>query len=148
MLHWADQFSICCLLDNHQYASAYTSVDYLLGAGAVKTFRHPKDLSQISSFQKNTGDWLLGHVSYDFKNHLEPLRSNHFDGIGFPDIFFFQPETIIRLSGNRAEIATLTGHPEIIYAAILLQDCTPSSRSASLEIQPRIDREAYLRIIQ
>jgi para-aminobenzoate synthetase component 1 len=150
ILKWANQFSICCLLDNHQYSFGYNSVEYLLAAGVVKTFEGTEGLSQLNFFQKNTPDWILGHVSYDFKNSLELLNSKHPDGIGFPDIFFFQPETVIQLSGNRVEIATLTGRPEDIYSDILHHFVTPSlsvTPSEPVTIQPRITKEEYLGII-
>ena len=35
---------------------------------------------------------LVGCVGYDLKNRFETLESNGFDGIGFPDFAFFEPQ--------------------------------------------------------
>jgi para-aminobenzoate synthetase component 1 len=147
MLSWSNQFNICCLLDNHQYFSGYNSVECLLAAGSVTVFDATAEvIPQLKAFQKNTRDWIFGHVSYDFKNRLEPLHSNHPDHIGFPEIFFFQPETVIQLFQIEVEISTVSDNPEEIYSAILHQQPIFHT-SPSVTIQPKIIREEYLRII-
>lgn len=148
MLDWSNQFNICCLLDNHQYLSRYNSVECLLAVEAVTVLDATAEaLTQVKIFQEKINDWIFGHVSYDFKNQLEPLSSNHPDHIGFPEIFFFQPETVIQLSQKEVEISTLSGNPEAIYSAILQWQSaiTPSS---PIIVQPKISKEEYLSIIQ
>ena len=38
---------------------------------------------------------------------LKPLKSSNFDGLDFPDLFFFQPKKIFLLKGNQLEIQYL-----------------------------------------
>lgn len=148
MLTWGNQFNICCLLDNHQYNSSYHSIECLLAAGSVHMFKPGADpISELKDFHRNNNDWLFGHISYDFKNQLEPLYSLHPDHIGFPDICLFQPETVVRLFEKEVAISTINSNPAAIYTDIL-QQLPAIDRPSVVTIEPRIPKEEYLQIIQ
>ncbi len=145
MLHWANQFNICSFLDNHQYLSSHQSVECLVAAGAAEIFSPEKNiLTRLSHFCAAQTDWLFGHISYDLKNEIDPLSSSHPDHIGFPDIFFFRPETVLQLTNHQLTIHALTKDPAVIYQEIL--DCPRSmdQGSYSVEIQARINKQEYL----
>jgi len=147
MLNWSNQFNICCLLDNHHYTSRYHSIECILAVGAVTIFDATTEtILQLKAFQENTHDWIFGHVSYDFKNQLDPLHSNHPDHIGFPEIFFFQPETVIQLFEKKVEISTFSYNPDEIFSSIL-QQLSIIYVPTSVTIQPKIVKEEYLSII-
>ena len=61
----------------------------------------------LKQYQQQTKDWLFGYLSYDLKNDTEELHSNNFDGLHFPDLFFFQPKKLFLLKGNQLEIQYL-----------------------------------------
>ncbi len=149
MLSWANRFNICCFLDNHQYYSTHQNVECLVAAGAVTIFS-PKEniLEQLSSFNKEHNDWLFGHISYDLKNELAPLESKHPDHIGFPDIFFFQPETILQLKDNQLIISTLSTDPEIIFSEITNVQASSIQHPVSVSIKSRIKKEEYITILE
>jgi len=149
MLNWINRFNICALLDNHQYSSIHNSLECIAAAGALTSFAsNGNTKQQLKAFLQEHQDWLFGHLSYDFKNEIEPLHSNHFDGILFPDIFFFQPETVIHLSKHEVEIASLSLSPSDIFSAITLEKTDTECSMAGISPQPRISREAYLQIIR
>lgn len=153
MLSWANQFNICCFLDNHQYQTSYNSVECLLAVNAVSTFTdNTNTLEKFKQYQVATNDWLFGHVSYDFKNELHGLTSTRLDGIQFPDFFFFQPEIIIELYNNLVEISCINSNPEIIFNAIGLmndeQFTIDKEQRVMNTITPRITKEDYLQIIE
>lgn len=96
--------------------------------------------------QQNT--WLFGHLGYDLKNELEGLHSEHPDLIGFPDIFFFEPEILIRLNEREFII-------EAEDAGSIFRDIQSASQAKPVEnsgeaptFQSRISRERYLSIIE
>ncbi len=153
MLSWANRFNICVLLDNHHYTSRHNNtVECLVAAGAVKIFE-PKDdpltpeASGLREFNNNTPDWIFGHLGYDCKNYIEPLSSKHFDGIGFPDIFFFQPEIVLQLSGDTLTIASLTISPAEIYDQIQKESISVGN-DPKLVIKPRITKQEYISAIE
>jgi para-aminobenzoate synthetase component 1 len=67
-------------------------------------------------------DWWLGHIGYDLKNVIEPkLQSNHRNDIGFEDVLFFQPETVVYIKTGSFElhVETLSENAAIILEEIL-----------------------------
>jgi len=149
ILNWANRFNICSFLDNHQYPSRYPGVECLVAAGAVQVFSPTENiLSQLSSFCQQQDDWFFGHINYDIKNAIEPLHSSHPDHIGFPDIFFFQPEVVLQLSGNELVISSLTKEPKIIFEEIANSPSTIDHGQWTVSIKPRITKEEYIHTIE
>lgn len=118
MLIWANQFNICCFLDNHHYQTKHNNIECLLAVNAVKSFINNK-FEDFKIFEAKQNDWLFGHVSYDYKNEIHSLTSSHPDGIGFPTIFFFVPETVIELTEISVTISCINNNPNAIFEQIL-----------------------------
>ncbi|PUZ29161.1 aminodeoxychorismate synthase component I [Chitinophaga parva] len=101
MLNWSKQFNICCFMDANGYNAPYARYEALLAAGVVHSLAPAAPgpgttaFQRLQAFHAQHPDWLFGHLGYDLKNELFPLTSTHPDGIGFPDIYFFQPEVVI-----------------------------------------------------
>lgn len=149
MLSWVNRFNICCFLDNHQYSSSHQSVECLAAAGAASIFSPTENIfTSLQELYRNNQDWLFGHLAYDLKNAVAPLHSSHPDQIGFPDIFFFRPETVLQLSGDQLTISTLQENPEQIFEEICSLPFGPASESSRLAIQPRMAKEDYLQKIE
>jgi para-aminobenzoate synthetase component 1 len=149
MLNWVNRFNICSFLDNHQYHSDYQTVECLAAAGAVEIFSAVENvLPQLSQFTQQHTDWLFGHISYDCKNGIEPLQSSHPDHIGFPDIFFFQPETVLQLKETELIISSLTTDPQIIFNEIKTQPQTPNPKIQTISIRPRVTKHEYMDTLQ
>jgi para-aminobenzoate synthetase component 1 len=149
MLSWANRFNICCFLDNHQYHSTYQTVECLVAAGAVQIFS-PKEniLTQLREFTEQHNDWLFGHIGYDLKNEIAPLQSQHPDHINFPDLFFFQPETVLQLSNNQLSISSRITDPAIIFKEISNEPQTPNPKPQTISIQPKISKQEYITTIE
>ena len=94
LLHWSNQFSEVVFLDsnsNYNLNKNYFSYDYILAVEAftsIKTDYH-NSFQDLYQYQSQTKDWLFGYLSYDLKNDVEDLKSNNFDGLQFPDLYFF-----------------------------------------------------------
>ena len=103
MLSWANRFGIFCFLDNHRYQTDYHSVECLLAIGNKSSFiaNAGNALSDFQKFLAEKRRWLFGHLGYDLKNEIESVTSFYKSKLDFPDIFFFEPKTIIRLSEKR-----------------------------------------------
>jgi para-aminobenzoate synthetase component I len=149
MLNWANRFNICSFLDNHRYPSDYSGIECLVAAGALTIFSPTENiLPQLSRFCQQHNDWLFGHISYDCKNAIEPLHSSHPDHIGFPDIFFFQPEIVLQLKENQLIISSLTKEPPIIFDEIINSPWTMDHGPSTVPIEPRMTKDEYIAIIE
>ena len=159
ILTWAQQFREVVFMDSNDYPQRYSSYDCLLAVDAftsVKTDYH-NAFDDLKQYQQVTKDWLFGYLSFDLKNDVEHLHSNNFDGLAFPDLFFFQPKKVFLLKENQVEIQYLNmcddeveSDLEEIRLQILNFETqtvrqSMSSRAQSRdEVQQRISKENYL----
>ncbi len=95
---------------------------------------------------KEGNGWLFGHLGYDLKNEIEQLSSSHPDPVGFPDLYFFEPSVIIRLSEK--EIKIEAGDPETVFQEIGEENLSAFRGAPLLEIRSRLSREEYISVIQ
>lgn len=73
-------------------------------------FLNSNDVEKTNLFAVSDSDYLnnkenqFGFISYDYKNQIEELVSNHFDGIQFPEKHFFTPEIFFKVKENVTEV--------------------------------------------
>ncbi|QBN17339.1 anthranilate synthase component I family protein [Flavobacterium nackdongense] len=149
LLTWAQQFREVVFLDSNDYPQKHSSYDCILAVDAftsIKTDYH-NAFEDLKQYQQVTKDWIFGYLSYDLKNDVEVLHSNNFDGLDFPDLFFFQPKKLVALKGNQLEIQYLNicddEVEEDLIAIIETQHPTPNTQHPTTIIQ-RISKENYL----
>jgi para-aminobenzoate synthetase component 1 len=154
VLTWAQQFREVVYLDSNDYPQQYSSYDCILAVDAftsIKTDYH-NAFEDLKQYQQVTKDWLFGYLSYDLKNDIEILNSNNFDGLDFPDLFFFQPKKLFLLNGNQLEIQYLNmcdDEVEEDFEEIRLQITDnklqiPDINVSEIEIKQRISKDNYL----
>ncbi|MCD6542988.1 MAG: anthranilate synthase component I family protein [Flavobacteriaceae bacterium] len=110
LLNWAQQFDIFIWLDSNNYHQKYSSYDMVLAVGVHQniTCDCSNAFNKLKVFQKNINDYIFGYLGYDLKNDLEDLSSNHYDGIGFSDLYFFQPKKLFLLKKEILEVKYLS----------------------------------------
>ena len=109
LLSWAQQFREVAFLDSNNYPQHYSNVDCMLAVDALTSVKtdYPNAFEDLKQYQQTTKDWLFGYLSYDLKNDVEDLKSQNFDGLHFPDLYFFQPKKLFFLKGDQLEICYL-----------------------------------------
>lgn len=148
MLSWADQFNVCCFLDNHQYDLAHHSVECLLGVGVIDVFEPSADFfASLNLFTSTSNDWIFGHFSYDCKNYIEALTSNNPDHINFPDCFLFVPQITVELQANELKIGVVDDNAATVFVEIIKFE-PPNAKLPEVHFQPRIPHGEYLQIIE
>ncbi|SEG48246.1 anthranilate synthase component I family protein [Flavobacterium urumqiense] len=149
LLFWGQQFREIIFMDSNEYPQQYSSYDCILAVDAftsIKTDDH-NAFEDLKQYQQITKDWLFGYLSFDLKNDVEHLKSSNFDGLGFPDLFFFQPKKIFLLKGNELEIQYLNMCDDEIeedLEEINIQSSIFNVQNSQIKIQQRISRENYL----
>ena len=150
ILIWANQFSICCCLDNHHYEHTISSYEYLVGAGAVETFSAEKQsFNLLDNYLNPNRDWLFGHLSYNLTYELNVINSSKQDQINFPPFYFFRPAIVVALNNGTVEISSLTTKPENVLKEILQTQINAEQNNYNngFTIHPRLTKEAYIATI-
>lgn len=148
LLQWSQQFGEVVFLDSNDYQQKYSSFDCVLAVDAFTSLKTDcqNALEELKQYQQQSKDWLFGYLSYDLKNNIEKLHSNNFDGLYFPDLFFFQPKKLFLLKGNQLEAQYLKlcdDEIETDFEAISQQKAE-GRRPIKIDIQQRISKEHYI----
>jgi para-aminobenzoate synthetase component 1 len=129
-----------------------SSYDLLVAAGETGHFEGggSRSFEGLKEFCANKDRWAFGFLSYDLKNELEDLKSENYDGIGMPDIHFFNPEFLFLINGNEI-ILKAEGDTQLVER---IKDEIDSIEYTSLQndkiqsVSPRISREDYLKCVK
>jgi para-aminobenzoate synthetase component 1 len=150
MLNWANRFNICCFLDNHAYQFTPHSQECLLAAGAIRSLSTSAGIAfqELREFADQSQDWLFGHFSFDLKNETEKLSSSNPDPIGFPDLHFFVPKTIIELKPGGVRIGSCEPDHEKIFGELMASQPPRYSSHGNLSVRARFSHEEYLAAVQ
>ena len=148
LLYWANQFREVVLLDSNAYHQKYSSYNAALAVDAFTSLQtdYNNAFQDLQQYQSQTKDWLFGYLSYDLKNDIEELHSNNFDGLTFPDLFFFQPKKLFLIQGNQVEIQYLRMCDDEIESDFEeITSITPITHyPLPININQRISKENYL----
>jgi para-aminobenzoate synthetase component 1 len=109
LLIWAQQFDDVVWLDSNNYKQKHANYDAVLAVDAFTSIKtdYYKGFEKLKEYQSITKDWVFGYLTYDLKNDVEDLSSKNFDGLEFPDLYFFQPKRLFFFKDNQVEIQYL-----------------------------------------
>ncbi len=105
LLQWSKKHHTIVSLDSNNHPKTLSSFEFALAVDEFTSIQtdYYNAFEKLKEYQTNTNDYIFGYVSYDVKNDVEKLTSNNYDGLEFPDLFFFQPQKIIFIKNNKAE---------------------------------------------
>jgi para-aminobenzoate synthetase component 1 len=156
LLQWAQQYETAVWLDSNHHNQGYTSFHSILAVDEFTSIQTDvvNAFEKLKEYQSITQDYLFGYLSYDVKNATENLTSTNSDGLGFAELFFFQPQKILFIKNNSIEFQYLTMVDDEIdtdFEAICTQEIkqknTASTRlenGGNIVIKPRIQKQDYL----
>lgn len=106
LLGWAQQFGEVIWLDSNQYHHNHSSYQAILAVDAFTAVKTDSfgAFKKLEEYQNTTKDWLFGYLTYDLKNDVEQLKSKNFDGLHFPDLYFFQPKKVFLFTETEATL--------------------------------------------
>lgn len=151
LFNWSKQFEEVVWLDSNEHRDKYSSYEAVLAVDAFTAIQTKSEdaFARLHDYQQATADWIFGYLSYDLKNDVEDLTSANFDGLDFPDLYFFQPKKLFLLKEQELEVHYLSmvddeleedlelifqkGHFEPLFSA-----------ETALKLIPRISKNEYL----
>ena len=148
LLFWAQQFKTAVWLDSNNYIQKHSSFDAILAVDAFSEIEtdYNNAFQKLKEFQTNTNDYIFGYLSYDLKNDVEDLTSNNFDGLHFPDLYFFQPKKLFFIKGNTVEIKYLNEFSSEIESDLKNINAAKGQKlkaKSDLKIKLRIHKDEY-----
>jgi para-aminobenzoate synthetase component 1 len=154
LLQWAQKFYEIVWLDGNEHAQKYSSFDAILAVDAITAIKTDANnaFEDLKVYQKESKDWLFGYLSYDLKNDIEQLISKNYDGLKFPDLYFFQPKKIIKIQGKKVEFNYLQmvadeieNDFKVILALKSNDDLEVSKNEKLMPIKMRIFKDEYFK---
>jgi len=151
LLTWSQQFDDVVWLDSNNYSQEYSSYDAVLAVDAFTSLQtdYIQAFEKLKEYQTTTKDWVFGYLTYDLKNDIETLQSDNFDGLHFPDLYFFQPKKIFLIKGNTVEIQYLKGVENDLKADLKaikqINKSTNQQPSNDIKIKLRIHKDDYFK---
>ncbi len=137
-------------LDSNDHNANPSTYKWLAGAGQVAQLEvvQGEALDQLRVFHEQHKDWLFGYLSYDLKNELETLSSEHTDFCESPLLSFFVPQVVFKYTHAGLEVLVhkLAGiDPNELVQIILSHEVEQSAITASpSKIQAIDTQEAYI----
>lgn len=151
LLRWGHDQEEVIWLDSNNHSQKYQNFDALLAVDALTSIITDAagGFEKLSEYRKETNDWIFGYLTYDLKNDTEVLSSNNYDGLNFPELYFFQPKKILILRGTELEIHYLRMVDDEIETDlkeienIRISDTKTRDKKHSVKIKLRIHKDAY-----
>ena len=150
LLAWAQQFEDIVWLDSNQYLQPHSSYDSILAVDAFTGIQTDSvnGFQKLKEYQSITNDWIFGYLSYDLKNDTEPLSSQNFDGLNFPDLCFFQPKRLFLFREDKLTIRYLNVVSDEVDADLKSIETfslqNNSSHKNDIQIESRISKKQYI----
>lgn len=122
LLHWLDDhFEYFAFLQSNDISYPYGGFPNKIYAGNAGL-----TLDQVDDYKGHSD--LVGILSYDLKNQIEQLTSDHPSAVDCRDSVFFEPELIIEIKGDIFHVAS---RQEVLFEEIF-------DRSNSLPVNPLV----------
>jgi len=150
LLQWSQQFDEITFLDGNDHTQHSSGWDCILAVDAFTSIKtdYYNAFEDLKIYQQTTRDWLFGYLSYELKNDTEALQSANFDGLGFPDLYFFQPKKLFLIKGTTVEIHYLRMCDDEIEEdrreITTRQIEEVNTAESGLDIRQRISRPEYI----
>ena len=152
MLNWANQFNICCFLDNCNSQDNYHTQEIILAVEVLSEFKIISNSAnwknELNSFIETHSSYYFGHIAYNFKSIItnEPIVEDY----NFPLLYFFQPKILINYKKGILEINSIDVEPNIVFESIK-QFSTSSTDKKNignqLKIKAKQTKEQYIQAI-
>ncbi len=149
LLNWAQQFEEVVWLDSNDHVDDNSSYRAILAVDAFTAIKTDSKFAfdKLEEYQTLAKDWLFGYLSYDLKNDVERLTSVNFDGLGFPDLYFFQPKKVFLFTEDTVTFQYLNMVDDEVESdweeIINLPEVDENDISEAIKIRLRTSKDTY-----
>jgi para-aminobenzoate synthetase component 1 len=136
-----EEFSL--VLDSNSYPDKYGQYDWIAALGNYQLIPADSGFEDLRQFHNENKDWLFGHLSYELKNKVEKLESKKTDHLGFEDLSFFVPVTIIYEKDSKVSIESY-GLKTIKDLQHYLGSEDTEVGTKSIKLKPKTSKAEYI----
>ena len=150
LVSWAQQYEEIVWLDSNQRLHSHATYDAVLAVDAFTGIQTDalNGFEKLKDYQEVTKDWIFGYLSYDLKNDIEPLSSENFDGLNFPDLYFFQPKKLFLFKDKSVTIKYLNCICDEVESDLVtissFSKTAESKVSNNIKIESRVSKASYI----
>ncbi len=141
----AGNHPMAVILDSNQLRGwGNGCMEYMAALGALDTTS--SHLPALKKFHQEKKDWLLGFITYDYKNQLEGLTSRNENQMPLPELCFFQPRYLFikDQQGFRLEYHSEASETEINQLMKRLHShFVKPGPLPIIEFSPKVDADEY-----
>jgi para-aminobenzoate synthetase component 1 len=118
-------------------------------ADEIKCSTDGKALQVFNDFYaKNQGKYIFGYFSYDLKNEVEDLESHNQDFIGFPSLYFFVPQYVVKRVGSKNVFLQGSENNESRAFLFSFFNEKEVKKGQPIKLEPQITQKEYIRALQ
>ncbi len=108
-------------------------------------------LEKLQTFiDEHPNCYIFGYLGYDLKNEIEDLKSENNDCLNFPDMFFWAPKYVVKMSQENYSI--IQGKPDTIgYDFInnfMEEETDQNFHPYKIDFTPRTTKNDYLKNVE
>jgi para-aminobenzoate synthetase component 1 len=147
--HFRDEPACMIMQSNDHRNDPYHQYETVMAAGSVDsiTIQSEHDFPVLDAFiQRHSGEWVMGHITYEFLHLLEEIPHNEDSFISLPVLHFFVPHTVIESddTGN-TKVHKCIGDPETLTNQLnRVKNITTNSDTNLTFKQSGITKDRYL----
>ena len=105
-------------------------------------------LQKLDSFISKTNDWIFGFLSYELKNEIENLKSKNIINHNIPNLYFFQPNTVVLVKDNVINLLCLPNNdPDTEFHKIINYTSNNESSVKKYNLYQRFSKIEYINTV-
>lgn len=149
LVEFAKQFSHASILSSNVYKDKYGKYEILAGFGAHRIIAiEEQPFENLKRQFEEKPSWLFGHLSYDLKNELEKLESNHTNHFSIDNLCFFEPQVLLIQEKDSGVLSVyLNEHVSESVLVSLFQEMETALK-AFPKLQAKMSHQEYLAAIK
>ncbi|MBF8962505.1 anthranilate synthase component I family protein [Pontibacter sp. FD36] len=149
-LAWAQQFKLAASYTSNDIPYPYHGFDDLIAVSNGQPIQWEREnvFGELQDKLKAKPALWCGYLGYDLKNQVEKLNSHNANAIGFPDIFFFEPELYLHFNKSSLIISSKADNILVSLQQILATPIPENFSISPIQLQQRVLKEDYIRNVE
>lgn len=142
---WAEQYPHVAYYNPNDIPYPHHGFEHLLAvsSGLALSLKEADAFTNLRQELQKEHPLLCGFLTYDLKNQIEKLQSQHPDHVAFPLLHFFSPEVYLYFKHDSISINSKANNVALTIAAIEAATAPVPATPEAVTIKQRVTKEKY-----